>query len=529
MQKSKNKISYLGMITIIPLLLTSIFFNYSKTFGDPLKISTSGPVSFKKMEKLGVKANDTIYDPNKNLIYVSVSETSENFPNTILVLNANPVTVNTTIPLSSEPNQLGIANDGSMLYVGMDKIESIQRVNLNSQTQDILFPLGETVNTQDPVLRAIDMVVVQDKPNTVIVSMKGQWDNFYGTKIYEDGVQMEKQIDSYSNVQIEPSELVTKVYGYDSETTLAAFSELLVSDDGLEEISSNYDLFRDLTSSYLKEIKFKNQYIYTSIGAKIDPVNKSVAGHYQLQNSSVLGPVAISPNSERVAYVTPSDKSTFDGSGELMIVIYHQKDFRLLGKAYLDRIDTYQELNRPIELEFLSDSKLLLLTEQKDLYLVDVEILGFQSFLPTTLKDFQLPLFSPGIYPMTDKCTEIPIKDGDELLARVDMCATSVEVLQNGDMKFNISWTSYFFSNQINFLRKGSDVGNTNMNVRDIVGNRYDHIGLGGAAAETTYWYSDGETHTGWYLFPAAETGATTFYFHDDDQGVIISDIVLKE
>lgn len=498
------------------------------TFGDDLAISMSGPVSFVGMTKLDLKANDSIYDPNKNLIYVSVSEESANYSNSILILNANTGAINTTISLGSEPNQLGIANDGSMLYAGMDKLESIQRIDLDSQTQDILFPLAETINTQDPALRAIDMVVVQDKPDTLIVSMRGQWDHFAGTKIYKDGVLMEQQITSDENVQIEPSELVTKVYGYDSDTTVFAFNELLVSDNGLEQISTNYDLFSEL-GFFFNDIKFNDQYIYTPPGTVIDPVKKSRVGRYKLQGRSVLGPVAIDSESEKIAFITSSDRANNDGSGELMIVIYHQNEFRLLGKAYLDRIDTYGGLNRPVKLEFLSNTKLMLLTEQQDLFLIDLEILGFQNFMPTVLKDFKPPQYPPGIYPLTNKCTEIPIMDGAELLAKIDMCADSVEIKANGEMQFNIYWTSYFYSDKINFLRKGSDIGNPNMNVRDNAGNRYDHIAVGDAAAETTYWYSDGEIHTGWYLFPAAKDGATTFSFHDDDQQVFISDIVLKD
>jgi hypothetical protein len=68
------------------------------------------------------------------------------------------------------------------------------------------------------------------------------------------------------------------------------------------------------------------------------------------------------------------------------------------------------------------------------------------------------------------------------------------------------------------------------MNITDNLGNRYDHVATGGAAAQTTYFYRIGGPYSadGWYLFPAANSGATVFTFHDDDQQLMIDNIVLS-
>lgn len=75
-------------------------------------------------------------------------------------------------------------------------------------------------------------------------------------------------------------------------------------------------------------------------------------------------------------------------------------------------------------------------------------------------------------------------------------------------------------------LQMNSDTGNTNMYLTDNLGRRYDHIATGGAAAlgGALPWGQE-TTLTGAFVFPPAQPGATGFVFHDDDQGVVISNL----
>ena len=112
-----------------------------------------------------------------------------------------------------------------------------------------------------------------------------------------------------------------------------------------------------------------------------------------------------------------------------------------------------------------------------------------------------------------------------------EMAIMSVEVSPEGYMKFNVSWTATVVQNKPGYtvyLTKYSDVGDPNMYITDNLGNRYDHIRLGGAAARDVH-FSNRQTAYGWYAFPPAKDGATSFTFHDDDDPPIeITDIVLR-
>jgi len=126
----------------------------------------------------------------------------------------------------------------------------------------------------------------------------------------------------------------------------------------------------------------------------------------------------------------------------------------------------------------------------------------------------------PAVYTFEDKCVKILLQGK----TYVDWCLESVEVEADGQMKYNVSWTAHIYGYP--WAHKKSDEGNRNMLLVDNLGNRYDHVEVGGAAYEV--YIRDGETVRGWFLFPPAAPGATVFAFYDNDNGVQIGDIVLQ-
>lgn len=128
----------------------------------------------------------------------------------------------------------------------------------------------------------------------------------------------------------------------------------------------------------------------------------------------------------------------------------------------------------------------------------------------------------PGLYTFENLCTWIVLIEGR---VSVRWCVESVEVRTDGYMKVNVTWQAILPSTAP--IVKYSDVGNTNMYLVDNLGNRYDHVEVGDAAAHDVRIYAY-ETVRGWFLFPPARAGATTFTFYDDDQHVRIEGIVLR-
>jgi hypothetical protein len=144
-----------------------------------------------------------------------------------------------------------------------------------------------------------------------------------------------------------------------------------------------------------------------------------------------------------------------------------------------------------------------------------------------TTPPLQVPVseIQPGLYLIDDKCNLLTIEGGHDNLS-VNMCITSVAIDASKNMRFNVFWTARAESGEYRTIYKGSDVENRNMYLVDNLGNRYDHIDTGGSASLDDQFYINEETHEGWYLFPPAMPGASSFTFHDDDQQVSFDNIV---
>lgn len=128
-------------------------------------------------------------------------------------------------------------------------------------------------------------------------------------------------------------------------------------------------------------------------------------------------------------------------------------------------------------------------------------------------------------HPIVDRCASFAYPHTGDAQANIQLCVTNVQERLDDRMNFLTRWTVTFLSDALPYLVKWSDVGNPNMYVLDEYGNRYDHVGLIGAAAEAVYFTRSAPEATGGYTFPPRKPGATTFRFFDADQGAEIGNI----
>ena len=127
----------------------------------------------------------------------------------------------------------------------------------------------------------------------------------------------------------------------------------------------------------------------------------------------------------------------------------------------------------------------------------------------------------PGLYTFEDRCVRIEFPYGNHVV----WCVESVEVRADSYMQFNVKWTAPIEPNA--YVVKYSDVGNRYKYLIDNQGYRYHHVQVGGDAARNVV-ITRYDTARGWYLFPPAQPGATSFTFRDDIEGVQIGGIVLR-
>jgi len=108
---------------------------------------------------------------------------------------------------------------------------------------------------------------------------------------------------------------------------------------------------------------------------------------------------------------------------------------------------------------------------------------------------------------------------------QVEFCVTSVEVKPNRNMVFYVSWT--LLESPQSKVAKTSDQFNANMYLKDIRGNRYDHIGGGGVAYRRALFSGPYIPITGWFEFGPAPDGVFSFSFYDDETKIVVANISL--
>ncbi|MFN8466097.1 MAG: hypothetical protein U0X20_11120 [Caldilineaceae bacterium] len=146
------------------------------------------------------------------------------------------------------------------------------------------------------------------------------------------------------------------------------------------------------------------------------------------------------------------------------------------------------------------------------------------SYLPLLVRPYPVYL-PPGFYAVSRCASQRFIVDGVDV-GKLTECVNGVTVRADGYMQFNFIWLADLVAGRDSVV-KYSDASNAKMYLIDNYGNRYDHVAVGGAANGGTLY--DNRALIGWFLFPPAQKSATNFTFHDDDQGLLLSKLVLPQ
>lgn len=151
---------------------------------------------------------------------------------------------------------------------------------------------------------------------------------------------------------------------------------------------------------------------------------------------------------------------------------------------------------------------------------------------------------APGKYSFTDKCyftLDMTMESGSALnpvpefrMAELLVCVSGVLVNEDLSMQFEIEYTLTPTEPEAGPVWRDTERDNRNVFLTDDKSGRYEFIAVGGCAAKEMRTNKESLKCKGWFLFPPAQSGATSFEFHystsdtmesTDDHG--IPDIVL--
>jgi len=223
-------------------------------------------------------ANDMVWDPVNQVIYLSVPSLASANGNTIATLNPTTGSIQSTQFAGSEPDVLAISNDAQFLYAGIDGSSSVQRFTLPGVLPDINYLLGAGQYPFGPYF-AQDLQVAPSLPHTTSVS-RGPAGS-YGAldmTIFDDATQRSTVADqgSYDSQQWGSD---GKIYAVNNVDTMFDFYVLTVDSNG---VSQSHDYPNEITEFY-ERVHYDSgtSYVYADDGYVINPANGQHVGQFQ--------------------------------------------------------------------------------------------------------------------------------------------------------------------------------------------------------------------------------------------------------
>jgi hypothetical protein len=212
---------------------------------------------------VSLKANDLAWDPYQQKIYVSVPSFSALNPNTVTVLDPFTGALTASQFVGSEPDRLGLSDDGQFLYVGLRGASSVERLKLPELGQDLSIALGR--DAAYGAYYAADLGVAPAAPHTVAVARTASGGTGNGgIVVYDDAAPRPTQAGGASTY-----------YPYVSLQWGATASALYATSSG-----SGYDLnaFSVDASGIVLQSTWRNAFSNSGLVIRFDPGTGLVYG-----------------------------------------------------------------------------------------------------------------------------------------------------------------------------------------------------------------------------------------------------------
>jgi hypothetical protein len=277
-QVPNQLISYPTSVSIIvqPPVAYSLTFGTNITVNAPPAPGTSGFT----LSTVNVQANDIVWDPVSQRIFLSVTGMNPTNPNTVTALDPVTGQFGASAGASSGADRLAVSSDGSWLYAGTDPDGSVRRFTLPGLTSDITIPLGSAPSGQP--YYALDLKAAPGNPNTIAVSRFTNHQDVGGVVIYDGSNPRAESVSSIPGPNVPLGFLAwngaaSDVYATYSNASLDTMFVLSVNSDGVQlaqsnQLTTNGDLFT-LGAIHYSAL---TGYIYGDGGSIFDPSSNSL-------------------------------------------------------------------------------------------------------------------------------------------------------------------------------------------------------------------------------------------------------------
>lgn len=316
-------------------------------------IGTSGGFGYAYID-ITQAANDIIWSPQNNYLYMTTPGSAKNFPNSIAILDPYSASITSSQSAGISPNVLTASDDGKYLYVGIDGENSIQRFSLPSLTSDMNCSLGSGSGGE---YRALDLQAAPDNPDIFAASLASPNADGGFITVFDDCVMRANQFPAEPSVDYPVNSIQwgassDVLYGASTYTSFGQFYKLNVTSTGVNLAVSQY-------STVYEPMHFDpiSNLVYTDRGTAINPSTGLTAGTFGFAGVGVGGTVvydsrlqqlaqmninAMTVDSQNnLAFFAASLSTIPEQSGAIGIEIYNVSQYTKIGSFILsDTIGT---------------------------------------------------------------------------------------------------------------------------------------------------------------------------------------------
>lgn len=242
---------------------------------------------------VALPANDLLYDPYTQLLYVSVPSSVGANANSIARIDPTTGTVVGTVYVGSEPGPLAESADGQFIYVGLSGAKAVRRYVVATQSPDLQFPFAEPEAEYDV---AVSLAVLPTSPHSVLVGTGTSDPGWVG--VYDDGVIRGAPLQESDAVVSTGSDALALAppSAYASGVT----DVLCIDWMGVHVASSITAAISNYEES-APYYKYASGILYSENGAALNVASGLLAGTY-----GSGGALAVEPRVDRVFFLTGS-------------------------------------------------------------------------------------------------------------------------------------------------------------------------------------------------------------------------------
>jgi hypothetical protein len=325
--------------------------------------------------EIDVPANDLVWDPLNQVIYLSVPPTVPG-GNTIAVLDPQSASIVSSRQVSNAPDILAISSDSQFLYAGLDESSSVQRFTLPNLGEDINYSVGPTD------YYAFDIQVAPGAPQTTAVSIGNSalfTPEEEGVTIFDDGVARPMSAPPFAGTgylysSIQWGSTPSFIYASNSGDTGFDFYRLAVDASGVTQVFDYPNVFDSFNGDYSNKIHYvpATGLVCSDDRHVVNPSAGSVVGTFVSPNNAPTITRMVPDATLNAAFFLFLDNACVPGG---VTSCYTVESYNLTNFAYMNSLTMSNVQGEPINMIRWGTSGLAFNTDTGQVYLVDISTL----------------------------------------------------------------------------------------------------------------------------------------------------------